>query len=169
MKRRDLLAGLGGLGVVGAGAVVATRSQTAETVDPVTIEQLDETGTVVGQIQIPEDGKPTLLTVFATWCSTCRRTMPEAIEVYDDGSETQFVSVTNEAVGQATTREDVVDWWETHGGDWPVGVDTDLKLTERFDVRAVPHVVVLDADNAVVYEEQGEKSAAELRDALATV
>jgi len=169
MRRRDMLAGLGGLAVVGAGAFVATRSQTTETVEPVTVERLDDSGAVAGELQVPEEGNPTLLTVFATWCSTCRRTMPEAIEVSEDNSKTQFVSVTNEAIGQATTREDVADWWEAHGGDWPVGVDTDLELTETFDVRSVPHTVVLDTENRVVYDEQGEKSATELRDALETV
>jgi thioredoxin-like negative regulator of GroEL len=152
MRRRDLLAGIGGLAVVGGGTIVATRSQTEESVEPVTVEQLGRDGTVVGERQVPQRGQPTLLTVFATWCSICRRTMPE---------------VANEAIGQTTTREDVADWWRSHGGDWPVAVDTDLELTAAFDVRSVPHTVVLDADNRIVYEDQGEKTAAELRDALA--
>jgi thiol-disulfide isomerase/thioredoxin len=167
MRRRDLLAGIGGLAVVGGGTIVATRSQTEESVEPVTVEQLGRDGTVVGERQVPQRGQPTLLTVFATWCSICRRTMPEVATVHGDAADVQFVSVTNEAIGQTTTREDVADWWRSHGGDWPVAVDTDLELTAAFDVRSVPHTVVLDADNRIVYEDQGEKTAAELRDALA--
>ena len=167
MKRRDLLAGIGGLAVVGGGAVVATRSRTEETVEPVTVRQLDSDGSVAGDLRVPQQGQPTLLTVFATWCSVCRRTMPEVVAVHEETADVQFVSVTNEAIGQTTTREDVADWWTTHGGEWPVAVDTDLELTAALDVRSVPHTVVLDSTNQIVSEQQGEKTAGELRDALA--
>lgn len=167
MRRRELLAGIGGLAVVGGGAVVATRSQTDEAVEPVTVEQLDSEGSVVDDLRVPRRGQPTLLTVFATWCSVCRRTMPEVVAAHEDAADARFVSISNEAIGQTTTREDVADWWHSHGGEWPVAVDTDLELTAVFDVRSVPHTVVLDADNRIVYEDQGEKTAGELRDALA--
>lgn len=170
MKRREALAGLGALAALGGGAVYATASgDDANAVDPVTVEQIDESGNVVGQLAVPERGQPTVLTVFATWCSICRRTMPEVVEVHRERSDPQFVSVTNEAVGQTTTREDVADWWTTHGGDWPVGVDTELDLTAALDIRAVPHTVVFDADNRIVYDDQGEKTAAQLHDALDSV
>jgi len=167
MRRRDLLAGIGGLAVVGGGAVVATRSRTKASVEPVTVQQLGSDGSVVGDLRVPQRGQPTLLTVFATWCSVCRRTMPEVVRVHEETADVQFVSVTNEAIGQTTTSEDVADWWTTHGGEWPVAVDRELELTAALDVRSVPHTVVLDSANQIVYEAQGEKTAGELRDALA--
>lgn len=166
MNRRELLAGLAGTAVVGGGAAYAFSSQTEETIEPVTVEQIDESGTVTGELTVPQRGEPTVLTVFATWCSTCRRTMPEVVRAHEQTDGAQFVSVSNEAVGQTVTREDVGGWWAEHGGGWPVGLDTDLELTETFDVRAVPHTVVLDAANRVVYDEQGSKTAADITDAL---
>ncbi|WP_336328460.1 TlpA family protein disulfide reductase [Halovenus sp. HT40] len=166
MNRRELLAGLAGTAVVGGGAVYAYSSQTAETIEPVTVEQIDESGTVTGELSVPQRGSPTVLTVFATWCSTCRRTMPEVVRAYEQTDGAQFVSVSNEAVGQTVTREDVGEWWAKHGGDWPVSLDTDLELTETFDVRGVPHTVVLNAANRIVYDEQGRKTAADIIDAL---
>lgn len=166
MNRRELLAGLAGTAVVGGGAAYAFSSQTADTVEPVTVEQIDESGSVIRDRPVPQRGSPTVLTVFATWCSTCRRTMPEVVRAHEQTDDPQFVSVSNEAVGQTVTREDVGQWWATHGGDWPVGLDTDLELTETFDVRGVPHTVVLDAQNRIVYDEQGSKTAADITDAL---
>lgn len=166
MRRRDLLAGLGGLAVVGTGAVYVTQSNTGETVEPVTVERLDESGAVAGEMTVPQPAQPTVLTVFATWCSTCRRTMPAVVEVSESVDEVAFLSVSNEAIGQTTTREDVADWWADHGGDWPVGVDSSLDLTAAFDVRGVPTTIVFDEDGRIQYDERGEKTADELRSAL---
>lgn len=166
MNRRELLAGLAGTAVVGGGAVYAYSSQTAETIDPVTVEQIDESGAVVGELTVPQRGEPTVLTVFATWCSTCRRTMPEVVRAHEQTDGAQFVSVSNEAVGQTVTRADVGEWWADHGSDWPVGLDIDLELTETFDVRGVPQTIVLDGANRVVYDEQGSKTAADITEAL---
>jgi thiol-disulfide isomerase/thioredoxin len=166
VRRREIIAGVGSLAVLGGGLYVATSDQTDETVDPVTVERLGEDGTPAGELRVPQRGQPTLLTVFATWCQTCRRTMPNVVAVREEFPETQFVSVSNEAVGQTTTREDVAEWWDTHGGDWPVGLDTDLDLTAAFDIRGVPHTITFDADNRIVADQRGRKSTEDLRDAL---
>jgi len=166
MRRRDVLAGVGSLAVLGGGLYVATSSQTDETVDPVAVQRLDEAGNPAGELEVPQRGRPTLLTVFATWCRICRETMPAVVEVHEEVSDVQFVAVSNEAVGQTTTRADVAQWWATHGGDWPVGIDTDLDLTAAFDVREVPHTLVFDEDNRIVFDQTGRKSAGDLREAL---
>lgn len=166
MNRRELLAGLAGTAVVGGGATYAFSSQPSETTEPVTVEQIDESGSVIGELTVPQRGEPTVLTVFATWCSTCRQTMPEVVRAHQQTDGAQFVSVSNEAVGQTVTRTDVGEWWAAHGGDWPVGLDTDLELTEAFDVRGVPHTVVLDARNRIVYDGQGSKTASDITGAV---
>jgi thiol-disulfide isomerase/thioredoxin len=166
VRRRDLLAGVGSLAVLGGGAAFALSSSSGEQVDPVSVDRLVGDGRAIEEMAIPQEGQPTLLTVFATWCPQCRATMPELVSVHEEGWDAQFVSVSNEAVGQTTTREDVANWWDRHGGDWPVAIDTDLELTAAFDIRAVPHTLVFDSDNTIVSDTHGEKSASELREAL---
>jgi thiol-disulfide isomerase/thioredoxin len=166
VRRRDLLAGVGSLAVLGGGATFALSSSSGEQVDPVPVQRLGDDGQNVDAMQVPQTGQPTLLTMFATWCPDCRATMPELVSVHEERQSAQFVSVTNEAVGQTTTQQDVADWWDRHGGDWPVAIDADLELTAALDVRSVPHTFVFDSDNTIVYDNQGRKSAAELRDAL---
>ncbi|MFC7114952.1 TlpA family protein disulfide reductase [Natronoarchaeum sp. GCM10025703] len=170
MNRREFVAAAASLGVLGGGAAVATGrldlggSPGEAGAKPVEIETLDAPGSDAGTIAVPEEGRVTLVTFFATWCRICRRSMPALGTVYDErGDEVQFLSVTNEAVGGTVTREDVVDWWERHDGRWPVAVDTDLELTARLDASSVPTVLVLDADNEVAWSATGEKTAAELR------
>ncbi len=165
MRRRELLSGAVGLGVLGAGTAYASGAfgSDDERIDPVTIETLDAPGGEADALAVPTPGEVTLLEFFATWCGTCRSMMPTHSEVRADRPDVQFVSVTNEPIGETTTRADVVAWWEENGGNWPVGLDTDLDLTRVFDVSVTPTTVVIDAENRVSRADIGRKSADELR------
>lgn len=170
MNRREFVAAAASVGVLGVGAAVATdrvdlgEVSEGKTMEPIDIETLDAPGSTGGSITVPETGRVTLLSFFATWCRICADSMPAIGTAYDErGEDVQFLSVTNEAIGGTVTREDVVDWWVRYDGRWTVGVDADLALTAEFEASTVPTTVVLDADNKVAWRSTGEKTADELR------
>lgn len=167
MRRRNLLATLGGLGVVGSGVAVFRRRDD-DAVSPVRIETLDAPGSDAGERRVPEPGAVTVLEFFATWCSTCATYM-ETLGTVHDAVDAEFVSVTNEPVGVSVERSDVVDWWRTHDGAWTVGLDSELELTTSLDASAVPYTVVFDAANEVVYADAGVRSESELIDVIESV
>jgi len=167
MRRRELLAGAGALGVFGAGAAFALGAvdpfSDGEGVDPIEIPQLDAPGSSEGIVTVPEMGRVSYVSFFATWCSTCRTKMEPLGEVAAEVDEdVQFISVTNEAVGQAVQPEDVADWWREHDGNWPVAHDDELELSRRLEAPGVPYSVVLDADNRPVWSDAGYKDAEEM-------
>ncbi|MDJ1432878.1 TlpA disulfide reductase family protein [Halostagnicola sp. A-GB9-2] len=159
MNRRDVLAGLGSVGVLGTSAVVYSRFQADGDVDPVTVETLEAPGSEAGETTVPEAGRVTFLEVFATWCSTCRGMMSTLQEVHERTDDVHFLSVSNEPLGATVDRTDVVEWWRAHDGSWTVGVDADLVLTSELDVRAVPATFVFDEQNRIVNADTGTKSA----------
>lgn len=159
MNRRELIAGLGSLSVLGAGtAVYTTRSAGPEGIEPIQIEAVSAPGSEAGDTLIPEPGRVTFLDVFATWCRTCQGMMPTLRDVHQQVDDIQFVSVSNEAIGTVTSRDDLTDWWRAHDGNWTVGVDTDLKLTAELDINTVPSSFVFDAENQLVDSETGHKT-----------
>ena len=174
MKRREAIAGLGALGLLGAGGAVATgrldlnevagRSDGDERIEPLELERFEAPGSAPGVETVPEEGRVTYIAMFATWCGTCRRKMDPLGKVADTlDEEVQFVSVTNEPVGRTVEPADVVDWWVEYDGDWAVAHDDDLELTRRVDARGVPYSVVLDADNRITWSDSGYKNADEIR------
>lgn len=166
MNRREILTGLGSISVLGGAVATYSWRQTGERVDPVTVETLDAPGSTAGEMVVPDLGRVTFLEIFATWCSICRGMMPTIREVHEqiDGqdSDVQFLSVSNEPIGTTVERRDVADWWRENGGNWSVGIDTDLALTAELDVRTVPATFVFDKRNRLVQADTGEKSAEEL-------
>lgn len=168
MRRREVLAGAAGLAVLGGGAAVTLGEvnpfEDESAVDPLELETIDAPGSEAGTALVPERGRVTFLELFATWCHVCERTMEPLAAVHEAvGDDVQFVSVTNEPVGNTVERSDVADWWAAHGGNWPVALDTDLELTKRLDASGVPYAFVLDEANVVAWSGRGYKSADELR------
>lgn len=164
MRRRDVLAGLAGLATVG-GAAYALQRTAGTGIEPVAVETVDAPGSTAGTMMVPERGRVSVVEFFATWCSVCAASMPTLREIHDGlGGDVQFISVTNEPLGHAITRQDVTDWWIEHDGNWPVGIDTDLTLTERLDATGVPTMVILDADNHVTYSHTGKPDPAVVRE-----
>jgi hypothetical protein len=90
--------------------------------------------------------------------------MPELAAVHESvGDELQFLSVTNEPLGNTVTREDVAAWWRQHSGTWTVGADRDLELTKRLDASGVPYSFVLDARNRIAWRHRGRTSAEKIQ------
>lgn len=163
MRRRDLLAGLGSLAALGGAGAVSLGvfdQQRAGGVDPVTLDALEASGSEPGAVTVPERGRVTFVELFATWCTVCQSMMPELAAAHDAVDDSvQFLSVTNEPLGQTISEADVAEWWADHGGNWTVAADRDLDLTQRLDATGVPHAVVFDEQNTVTWEHRGRTTA----------
>ncbi|UHQ95311.1 TlpA family protein disulfide reductase [Haloterrigena alkaliphila] len=179
MRRRDVLAGLGGAGVVAGGGAVAVYGlpspgrfldeETDEPPEPIEIETIEAPGSEAGTVAIPDRGRATFLDLFGTWCGPCIEQMPALAEANERiGDEVQFCSVTNESVGPngSITKAELVDWWEKHGGNWTVGHDPAAELTSRYLEGGFPTAVAVDATGRVQWAESGIKTADELVDGI---
>jgi thiol-disulfide isomerase/thioredoxin len=172
MRRRDLLAGAGSLAALGAGAAVAfdvvgpTDAPAVEAVDLEVIaapESAADTAAAADTVSAPELGRVTFLELFATWCGVCESMMPELAAAHDAvEGDVQFLSVTNEPLGETVTREDVAAWWREHGGTWTVAADRDLAVTRRLEASGVPYAFVLDSRNRIAWRHRGRTDAEEI-------
>jgi thiol-disulfide isomerase/thioredoxin len=187
MKRRQLLAGAGGLALTGGAAWVAfgggSRALLSAADDDgpgagasgteegpsadygVTVDTLEAPGSTAGTQRLPVPGTVTLLDLFATWCLPCEAQMESLRAVHDDlGDEVAFVSVTNEAFSEnSLTAEDVADWWREHDGDWTLGHDPATVVHGQVGASGLPYLVLTDATGRIVWTHAGVASEARLR------
>ncbi len=181
MRRRDLVAGvasvavLGGAGAVATGGVPgslgggdsgdddgSTGSDGPEPVDPVTLDTVEAPGSRDGEVTLPAPDRPTFVDFFGTWCPPCAEQMPALAAAHDRiGDEALFVSVTTEPVGEAVSEETVADWWRENGGDWLVAADVSAELAARLDVGSYPSARAMDASGRVRWATSGTHTTEE--------
>jgi len=168
MRRRELLAGVGSVGILGAAGAVAlgglpsvdgdAADDGSNAAEPISLETLDAPGSEAGVVGIPAAGRPTFVDFFATWCDPCIAQMPALAEANDRvGDDVLFVSVTTEGL----TDDEIVEEWKDHGGAWPLARDPTAELWSRY-ATGFPYAVAFDASGTVRWSEPGAKTADEL-------
>jgi thiol-disulfide isomerase/thioredoxin len=172
MRRREAIAGITSLGVLGGAGVVALRGfpspgESSDSagkensgVDPITVETLDAPGSTAGSVQIPAQNQPVFIDFFGTWCPPCIDQMPRLRTANERiGDSVLFISVTTEAVGRVVTKEEVVNWWRENDGNWLLGIDPTTELAARYNPTGYPYAVAMDATGTVRWSGAGLKSA----------
>ncbi len=166
LNRRELLAGLAGVSVLGTGAVVARRGvpslaeEDSDEVEPVSIETVAAPGSTEGTVSVPDEDDVMVLDFFATTCESCKRQMGTLGEVAD-AAEATVLSITLEK-----DREAIRSFWETYDGNWLVGIDDAIALHPQFEVTATPTTVIIDRTGTTHWYNQGEKDRTEMLEAI---
>lgn len=167
MNRRRLLATVAGVGLTGGSIWAGTRSTADDGAAglPVRVRTIDARGSSQGKTQVPAVETPTVIDLFATWCSPCEVQM-EALETVhaEYGDRARFVSVTNERVGNTLTIDDVREWWRTHDGNWTVGIDPESHLMSALRADGLPYIAIADASGEVRWKHSGTIDSASLGD-----
>ncbi|ARS91503.1 TlpA family protein disulfide reductase [Natrarchaeobaculum aegyptiacum] len=170
MKRREAIAGVASLGVLGAGGVVITRglpavdseSPAADGSDdnagwsdgPIELETIDVQGSEDGTLPVPNDGV-TLLNFFAPSCGSCRRAMPHFAAAVDRLRADYADVLTVASVTPPRPEDELADWWDDHDGDWYLGYDPKSRLSTRYFVTGYPVFIAVDPDDEVRWEDDG--------------
>lgn len=174
MRRRELLAGLGGAAVVGAGGYLSLSladsgsiaSGDPEPIEPVDVEPFETPHTPGETLTVPIDGSVTVIDLFATWCQPCKPALKALREVHRDTDDVRFVSVTNEVLSSDLSRADVIAWWKQYGGPWPVAHDPEGALLARLGTSTLPFSAVADPEGRIVATETGIPDPAGLNEAI---
>ena len=121
-------------------------------------------------------GKPAVLSFFATWCGPCRVEMPVLDTLSQSYSDINFylVDVSGLTQGKSKMKEDpekVKIMVESLGVTLQVLMDKYGKVAEKYGVKSLPRLVVIDAKSTVHYIHDGyapgdEKKLKEVLDKL---
>jgi thiol-disulfide isomerase/thioredoxin len=103
-------------------------------------------------------GKVVLIDFWATWCGPCRRVMPDLVETYKEYHSKGFEII---GISLDKDRAQLEKYMEDTGITWPQyydGLSWNNKISRRFGIRGIPHVVLLDKNGAVHFNTDYENN-----------
>ena len=135
-------------------AALAVASLTASAALPsVTLKDMD--GKTIDTAELYNDGKPIVISFWATWCKPCLRELKAISEVYPDWQDETGVKVIAVSIDQAQDAQKVKPLVSRMGWDYDVLLDQNSEFKRQMGVSDPPHVFVVDGQGNVVWNHQG--------------
>ena len=128
----------------------------------------DMDGRSVDTGQLYNDGKPMVISFWASWCKPCIRELNAIKDVYDDWQDETGVKVIAVSIDQAQDVQKVKPIVSRMGWDYEVLLDANSEFKRQMGVSDPPHVFVVDGKGNVVWNHQGyvEGSEEEILEAV---
>jgi cytochrome c biogenesis protein CcmG/thiol:disulfide interchange protein DsbE len=145
MKRSIFL--LLSLFVLGAAAV---QAQNTRELPAVTLQDLDMKK--VSSADFANDGKPIIISFWATWCKPCIQELIAMQDHYDDLREETGVKLIAISIDDARNAAKVRPFTEGRGWEYEIYLDVNQDFKRALNVNNVPHTFLLNGAGEIVWD-----------------
>ena len=115
----------------------------------------DINGKVIDTATLSNDGKPFIISFFATWCKPCNRELKAIHEVYPDWQDETGVRVIAISIDEAQNAQKVKPMVDAAGWEYQVLLDPNSEFRRAMGVNMIPHVFVIDGNGKVAESRSG--------------
>ena len=119
------------------------------------VQLKDINGNTVQTGSISNNGKPVIISFWATWCKPCLRELKAIHEVYPDWQDETGVKMIIVSIDQTQDANKVKPLVDGNGWEYEVLLDPNSDFKRAMNVQNVPHVFVLDGKGKIVYNHAG--------------
>lgn len=128
-------------------AQIAKKDWQLPAVDVKTLE-----GKTFSTGDIENDGKPVIVSFWATWCKPCVLELSTIAETYDQWQEETGVKLVAISIDDARNTSKVQPFVNGKDWDYEVYLDANGDLKRAMNVNTVPHTFLLNGNKEVVYQ-----------------
>ena len=115
----------------------------------------DINGKTVQTGTISNNGKPIIISFWATWCKPCLRELKAIHEVYPDWQEETGVKMIIVSIDEAQNANKVKPLVDGNGWEYEVLLDPNSDFKRAMNAQTVPHVFVINGKGKIVYNHAG--------------
>jgi cytochrome c biogenesis protein CcmG, thiol:disulfide interchange protein DsbE len=115
----------------------------------VTLKDLQ--GNTVNIAELASEGKPLIVSFWATWCTPCKKELTNYADLYEDWQADFGVKVVAISIDDARNTAKVKSY--VNGVKWPFQVllDPNEDMKRSLNFQTVPFTILIDKDGNIVY------------------
>ena len=119
------------------------------------VQLKDINGKPVNTAELNNEGKPFIISFFATWCKPCNRELSAISEVYEDWMNETGVKVIAVSIDQAQNINKVKPLVDGNGWEYEVLLDPNSDFRRAMGVQNIPHVFIIGGDGKIAESRSG--------------
>jgi thiol-disulfide isomerase/thioredoxin len=126
------------------------------------VEVTDMNGVKISTDKLSNDGKPFIISFWATWCKPCIKELTAIADVYEEWQEETGVKVIAVSIDDSRSSSQVKTLVNGKGWNYDIILDKNSDFRRAMNVNAVPHTFVVNGKGEVVWQHTSFSEGAEL-------
>lgn len=150
------------LALIGASNVSAQEKAASSLFKLPSVELMNTQGEKVNTAALSNDGKPIIISFWATWCKPCVKELNAIAELYPDWQTESGVKLIAVSIDDPRSSGQVKTMVNGKGWDYEVLLDPNSDFKRAMNVNSVPHTFVVNSQGEVVWQHTSYSEGAEL-------
>lgn len=135
-------------------ALAFSMTATAQTTIPAAdVKGMD--GKTINTSKISNDGKPIIISFWATWCKPCKKELDAIAEVYAEWQKETGVKLIAISTDDSRSSAKVATDVKSKGWEYEVYQDENQDFKRAMNVGDIPHTFVLNGKGEIVWQHNG--------------
>jgi len=105
--------------------------------------------------EFSNNGKPIIISFWATWCAPCKIELNNIADLYPDWQEESGVKLIAISIDDARSATRVRPYVNAQAWDYEVYLDPNGDFKRAMNVNNVPHTFLIDGDGNIVWQHNG--------------
>ena len=119
----------------------------------ITLKDLE--GKSVDLKKLTQEGKVTIISFWATWCSPCKKEIENMTDHLDDWSKKYNVQLVAVSIDDSRNAMKIKPYVQAKGWKFKVLSDVNSETRRTLNYPNVPYTLILDKDGKIVYKHTG--------------
>lgn len=147
--------------LAGLTALVTLLSASSVSAQLPNVNVKDTKGKTVTVAKLNNNGKPFVISFFATWCKPCLRELHAIAELYPDWQEETGMKMYIVSIDDAQNTSKVKPFVDAEGWEYEVLLDANSDFFRAMGLQSVPHILVVDGNGKIAYTHSGYTDGSE--------